>query len=109
MSKHTPGPWQARRVDNQEWQIDAPHGDRSLGYSTWRGLVTVYGSDDMPREGRLLAEANANLIAAAPEMLDTLKKCLDALVYVGPWETPVGLIERVQWLIDKAEGNDAAK
>ena len=41
-------------------------------------------------------------------MLDILKKWLDALVYVGPWETPVGLIEQVQKMIDKAEGNDAA-
>lgn len=51
--------------------------------------------------------ANARLIAAAPELLDMLKKCLDALEYVGPWETPVGLIERVQEVITKAEGNDA--
>lgn len=109
MYKATPGPWTPRRVDNQEWEIDALDGDRTLAHSSWIGLASVYGSDDMPREGRLLAEANANLIAAAPDMLDMLKKCLDALVYAGPWETPVGLIEKVQGLIDKAEGNDAAK
>lgn len=107
MSNHTPGPWQARKVDNQEWQIDAPHGDRSLGYSTWSCLASVYGSDDKPREGRIVAEANAHLIAAAPDMLKMLKKCYDALEHVGVWDLPEGLRIRVLDLIAKAEMNDA--
>ena len=42
----------------------------------------------------------------AEDMLDMLKVCHSALEYVGPWETPVGLIERVEELIQKVEGND---
>ena len=50
---------------------------------------------------------NLNLIAAAPEMLDMLKKCYDALEHVGVWDLPEGLLIRVLDLIAKAEGNDA--
>ena len=39
----------------------------------------------------------------AEDMLDMLKVCHSALEYVGPWETPVGLIERVEELIQKVE------
>ena len=32
-------------------------------------MATVYGCDDQPEEGALVAEANARLIAAAPDLL----------------------------------------
>jgi len=94
MSKHTPGPW-SYSIDRNYVRIYL-HG---LGR-----IDEIHGGDSLRG---YCGEANARLIAAAPDMLDMLKKCLDALEYVGPWETPVGLIERVQVLIDKAEGIDA--
>ena len=103
MSKHTPGPWTAQKVDSQEWEINAPEGDPLLGYSSWRCFAKVYGRDDDRAKGRVRAEQNARLIAAAPDMLDMLKVCHSALEYVGPWETPIGLIERVEELIQKVE------
>lgn len=95
MIKHTPGPW---RIG-----APPPNGLQTIGTSEGMMVAVATTGLGMP------TLENARLIAAAPEMLEMLKKCLDALVYAGPWETPVGLIERVQWLIDKAEGNDAAK
>ena len=68
---HTPGPWVARMVDSQEWHIDSRHYAQT-GAGTWSGLAVAYGCDDMPDEGARVAEANARLIAAAPELLEAL-------------------------------------
>ena len=72
-TKHTPGPWEARCIESQEWAIDAPNGDPTIGYSSWTALASVYGSNDFRREGEAVAEANARLIAAAPELLEACK------------------------------------
>lgn len=79
MSAHTPGPWEARRIDSQEWEIDAPNGDPTIGYSSWTGMISVYGCNDFPNAGEVVAKANARLIAAAPELLAALRECADRL------------------------------
>lgn len=104
MSNHTAGPWTARRVDNQQWEIDALHGDTTIKHASWLGLASVYGSDDMSRESRMVAEANALLIAAAPEMLDALKLAVDTFEN-GGWPSATIVIAKAA--IAKAEGNDA--
>lgn len=66
-SKHTPGPWIATASDNGEWGIDAASG--------W-GIATVAGSaGDGP--GNDESDANARLIAAAPELLEALEHLVD--------------------------------
>lgn len=72
-SEFTPAPWVARKIEAQEWAIDAPNGDPIIGHNQWNALAVVYGSDDHPREGRIVAEANARLIAAAPDLLAALE------------------------------------
>lgn len=62
-AKHTPGSVIVRKVDEQEWDIDAPNGDPTLRFAKWLGLATVYGNEDMPEEGEEVGLANANLIA----------------------------------------------
>jgi hypothetical protein len=56
---HTPGPWWAcpPDTDSGNWEVEDGYGH----------TATVYG-DDVP------AAANASLIAAAPELLATLKR-----------------------------------
>ena len=49
---------------------------------------------------------NALLIAAAPEMLEMLKECRAALASVFVSGVPEGMVDRVNALIQKAEGND---
>jgi hypothetical protein len=62
MSKHTPGPWNVR-FDGKHFNIDAtPTGDKPEGQSFFIGY-----------SGMADSEANARLIAAAPEMLEMLK------------------------------------
>lgn len=60
-SKHTPGPWSVSK-DGDDYNIT--YNDDG----NW--LATVYDDDD-PFEGR--PEADARLIASAPELLEALK------------------------------------
>jgi hypothetical protein len=79
-AKHTPGPWQVSRDNDTTLTIVAPWSDKvrtgAEGWGDYRGIHTAsithhsgYGA--VPREH---AEANAALIAAAPELLEALKE-----------------------------------
>jgi hypothetical protein len=69
MSKgHTPGPW---RIDTQDSTFVRD------GCTPHRGIAEVYGYG----YGRPQAEANALLIAAAPELLEVCR----LVVAVSPW------------------------
>jgi hypothetical protein len=66
MSKHTPGPWQV-------------HGSHIYTADPERALLAqVFNSGSKASDYPL--QANARLIAAAPELLEALKECLP---YVG--------------------------
>lgn len=61
-AKHTPGPWLASPEDNgYEWGVDA---------GEWGICICA----DSPGDGS--AKANANLIAAAPDLLAALKQIM---------------------------------
>ena len=74
MSKHTPGPWEVAdhfdneygKVDFCEYQIRGPAGTNGLELQ----IATVI-SDRIPSH-----EANARLIAAAPELLIELRQAV---------------------------------
>lgn len=59
MTQHSPGPWVA---DSVNYVVQAGTNDQ---------IANVYGP-----QGLLEVEANANLIAAAPDLLDALKTAL---------------------------------
>ena len=62
MSKHTPGPWEAREhSDGSHWFVDWEQGGE--GYTLVDGL----------------SEADARLIAAAPDLLQKLKALVNML------------------------------
>lgn len=66
MSKHTPGPWTVQpRANNM---IDVCHNNRDEPGAITLALCRVQARDSWIDE----AHANANLIAAAPELLDAL-------------------------------------
>ena len=100
MSKHTPGPWMALGVDlYQYWtvvtgwvNIEDSMGDgfRQVG----DGIANVYGGDR--------CEANAVLIAAAPDMLYQLKQVESQLSRGEPF--PPAAIVAIRAAISKAEG-----
>lgn len=76
--KFTPGPWLLRKVDNQEWHIDVKSSGLHDGFP-WDGLAVAYGYDDKPSEGKVIARANAALIAAAPQLYAALDEAADLL------------------------------
>jgi hypothetical protein len=74
-SKHTPGPWE---VDPPGHPLDC-HG---ILDADELGLAETHG-----REGKGEEEANAHLIAAAPEMYEALEELVNSEANVDPDET----------------------
>lgn len=91
MSRYTPGPWR-------------------MGEARANGEVLIYGyrqivasAIDMHRE--YTAEANARLIAAAPELLEVLEEIVEMLeLGVDPW----GALKDAHAAIAKARGEEDA-
>lgn len=68
---HTPGPWTLRRRDG------VPHGDSdNLGWD-WHGPEENIPPE--PMRGLVSKEADARLIAAAPDMFEALKVAREAI------------------------------
>ena len=73
-SKHTPGPWEAKRLLDGALVVTMPFTDGQPG---WVG-AEIHATDANPTE----SVSNARLIAAAPELLEALEAILK--------ECPVG-------------------
>jgi hypothetical protein len=93
MSEHTLGPWVYGFAGGTILIFDAKGGPTIAG-------IPYSDEKDLP-----LAENNARLIAAAPELLDALKLCYDhcRLYYPEVEHNNVG--ESVRAAIAKAEGD----
>lgn len=81
MSKHTSGPWDA---------VDQGH--------VWKNLQLIA----VAHPGRD-AEANARLIAAAPDLLEVLKELEECAGYWSEYDVPLGIVDRIRAAIAKAE------
>lgn len=97
--KHTPGPWVARRalkpVDGEyDFAISARNGGAPV-------LAEAFGRAADTNGTNLPAEANARLIAAAPELLTALKQWAD-----NPDGWSVDQVNAAQAIIRKATGSD---
>lgn len=87
-----PGPWKAVKLPPNDglpyWQIDQ---DVKGGGPGWKGIALVY-----------ISPGNANLIAAAPDLLAALKRALNA--DGGDWQNGVAWDKAARAAIEKAEG-----
>lgn len=120
-NKHTPGPW---HMDPEEvtggFRIVPKIGDRGLAVAIQRDAApTIPGSGI----DRATAEANARLIAAAPELLEFIKHAADQLESgiqeytespeeppqpASKWDYDAGqLVGELRRLIAKATGSAA--
>lgn len=91
MSKHTPGPW----------KVETYHGPMFK-------IIRDRNKDELPQYS---TDADARLIAAAPEMLEAIKNEIDSLCGCEEVSSPDGpWLDRHQctWceLIAKAEGRE---
>ena len=99
MSKHTPGPWLIdSRCSTHVVALTRPICSAG-GYAN-----NSVPSDDLASENN----ANARLIAAAPEMLDMLTEAHNQIEYLsekfGETGTSNTMCARIRHLIAKAEG-----
>lgn len=79
-SKHTPGPWNAGRcpANDSRWRIYGSewNGSEVYRYRTAVASTANWLSTDPAEE----VEANAHLIAAAPELLEAAKRALPVMI-----------------------------
>lgn len=97
MSKLTPGPWIAQKaieaVYEQDHYIMSPSG--VVGY--WKGGRSWHTDDKW-----VLTEADARLIAAAPELLESVQELLGCM-HLANWEDdPIAIKARAA--LAKARG-----
>lgn len=78
MSWHTPGPWRWDTDFKGLYNMDIP--ETVLDFEPWEGMSLEYHVDQDRRE------ANANLIAAAPDLLEALIAIEAAYSQVTNWE-----------------------
>jgi hypothetical protein len=83
-TKHTPGPWTVTA------NTTGPGHHVSAFESRWAQMVTVHASPSRTIE----AEANARLIAAAPELLEALLAMVESYEYEASSKNPVLLQAR---------------
>lgn len=89
--KGTPGPWATNFYYGLRVESEKEHGVVNGGWI----IAKVEGPDQ---------EANANLIAAAPELLEVLEMCDEAMAYMSEYDIPLTLPDKVKAAIAKAKG-----
>jgi hypothetical protein len=98
-AKHTPGPWKAVR-NASFWEVVTPLPGQTLDQANEYSpsLAYVWG------EGEEQAEANARLIAAAPELLEALKEIVGFWDSIVPGECVNDMHVKARAAIAKATG-----
>lgn len=94
MSKHTPGPWEIKRHFDPGYKFISAPKHTALAQVVW----CMEDEDRSPE-----CEANAHLIAAAPELLWTLEKLVER---VGKDEWFAEWAGMARDAIAKAKGED---
>lgn len=103
MSKHTPGPWMVRAT-------------KGAGWPTQVGYAIDFNADQEQVVDFVYEEADARLIAAAPELLEALEYALPYLEACVPrprnginadGSVDVNCVDRARAAIAKATGGEA--
>ena len=97
---HTPGPWAIEKDSKDIVKVRA--------YATVATCTTA-GLWDSKRTQVISPEecmANARLIAAAPELLEALEACNEAMSYMSEYDIPINLPEKAKAAIAKARGQE---
>lgn len=98
MEKFTPGPWEAENCSVRTTREDLP-SDRTWGYGLNDGFICSLDDGEYHNySDQTECSANAQLIAAAPEMYELLKQLYGALASV-----PLLQVE-IEKVLKKARG-----
>ena len=93
--KATPGPWQA--------EIATMHGKVIEYFVRVDGDEIAIASAICDRDGKP-NQANARLIAAAPDLYAALSELEESCEYWSEYEVPLGIAERIKSALQKARG-----
>ena len=96
-AQHTPAPWTAQN-DGRDI-ISIQHSNNDPG-----AISMTLAKVTARMTWRSQAEANARLIAAAPDLLEALKACDEAMSYMSEYDIPLTLPGQVKAAIAKAIG-----
>jgi hypothetical protein len=99
MSKHTPGPWEANGYHIRQRVT----GTRSIAEVAYTGPHHTE-PHEYPKSCRLVDEANARLIAAAPDLLEALEAIMDSDLWEWNGSAAFWLQDKVKAAINKAKG-----
>jgi hypothetical protein len=94
-TSYTPGPWNYEEWEDGQWEVEPPIDQQRIG-----DPCGGYKIANCPGPQ---AQANARLIAAAPEMLEMLQR-LFRIMSVDYAKTRPDVLEQVNGLIQKALG-----
>ena len=100
MSKHTPGPWEANGYHIRQRVT----GTRSIAEVAYTGPHHT-PPHEYPKSCRLVDEANARLIAAAPDLLEALEAIMGSDIFEWNGSAAFWLQDKVKAAIAKAKGD----
>lgn len=102
-TKFTPGPWEAAQADSPKYMsaVHFLYANKGIGTVALVGKDhAIVGDADLD-----VQNANANLIAAAPELYAALERAVDALASLrGELEPPLTQVVRGRAALAKARG-----
>ena len=100
-AKHTPGPW---THDTSDQTVMVQVGKKILA------ICSIERIDSAPRESYefgCVSNANARLIAAAPDLLSVVEELEESADYWSEYDVPLGIVDRLRAAIAKATGCQA--
>lgn len=97
MSQHTPGPWEAEIVVNPTTRLAYP-------WAVWKDGVRIARADSRPIAVRHEEEANARLIAKAPEMLALICDWYDVVLRLDYRDEYAHMLGQAHALLREIEG-----
>ena len=100
MSKQTPGPWRTIESTNTTMRTVVGPDFPGQGYIADVNLCRTNDAQDVD------GEANARLIAAAPELLQLVKDMREAFYVKGTRKALLAVMERSKSVMEKAEGRE---
>ena len=100
MNKHTPSPWRTIESANKTMRTVVGPDFPGQGYIADVNLCRTSDAQDVD------GEANARLIAAAPELLQLVKDMREAFYVKGTRKALLAVMERSKSVMEKAEGRE---
>ena len=100
MNKHTPRPWRTIESINTTMRTVVGPDFPGQGYIADVNLCRTNDAQDVD------GEANARLIAAAPELLQLVKDMREAFYVKGTRKALLAVMERSKSVMEKAEGRE---